>query len=86
MGASGTDMGVIYLGARNQDRILVKEDLRQQGESKRAVEALREQEWRVLTVWECALRGPGRPHLKKILRRVESFLEGTRKTLDLTGS
>jgi DNA mismatch endonuclease (patch repair protein) len=53
---------------------------------KRAVEALREQEWRVLTVWECALRGSGRPHLQKILGRVESFLEGSRKTLDLTGS
>lgn len=51
----------------------------------RTVKLLREQEWRVLTVWECALRGSRRPDLREVLRQIESFLNGNRKMLDLAG-
>jgi DNA mismatch endonuclease (patch repair protein) len=30
--------------------------------------------WRVLTVWECAMRGPGRMHVNELLDRCEVFI------------
>lgn len=35
---------------------------------------LKDQGWRVLTIWECALRGPARECLDYVLRRCESFV------------
>ena len=39
-----------------------------------AVASLKDQGWRVLTVWECALKGPGRYSLDDVLRRCEDFV------------
>lgn len=39
----------------------------------RSFASLRDQEWRVLTVWECALRGPWRCSLDDVLKRCEDF-------------
>ena len=39
-----------------------------------SVAALRSQGWRVLTVWECALRGPGRLNLDNLLTACATFL------------
>ena len=41
-----------------------------------ALEALREGGWRVLIVWECALRGPARLPVEKVLGRCEDFARG----------
>ena len=46
-----------------------------------AVARLREQEWRVLTVWECALRGPMRCSLDNVLQRCEVFVLDTSQVL-----
>ena len=43
---------------------------------------LRGQGWRVLTVWECALRGPRRSPLDNLLHRCEDFLRDTSKGVD----
>jgi DNA mismatch endonuclease (patch repair protein) len=44
----------------------------------RAVEALRGAGWRVIVVWECALRGPMRKQFEAICLRIRRFLS-TRK-------
>lgn len=53
---------------------------------KKAVEALRHEGWRVLIIWECALKGRGRLETETLLERAESFLMGTRTTLELKGT
>jgi DNA mismatch endonuclease (patch repair protein) len=49
--------------ARNQER------------DREAVAALRAAGWRVLVVWECALRGPARRPLDDVIGRCEEFLK-----------
>ena len=39
-----------------------------------AVSLLKDHRWRVLTIWECALKGPGRYPLGDVLQRCEDFL------------
>ena len=39
-----------------------------------ALSRLRNQGWRVLTVWECALKGPKRRFLDHVLQRCENFI------------
>ena len=46
-----------------------------------AVNALREKGWRVLVVWECALRGPGRWTVKDVVDRCEDFVRGPAQTV-----
>jgi DNA mismatch endonuclease (patch repair protein) len=46
----------------------------------------RSERWRVLTVWECALRGRGHLEMNKILSRIESFLTGNRIVLEVKGT
>jgi len=41
--------------------------------------------WRVLTVWECALKGPGRRIQEDLLRRLARWLDSTVKTDQVTG-
>ena len=43
-----------------------------------AVSALRDEGWRVLVVWECALRGPARRSTEEVLGYCEDFIEGRR--------
>ena len=39
-----------------------------------ALSSLEMRDWRVLTVWECALKGPGRLQLDYVLNRCEEFI------------
>lgn len=39
-----------------------------------AISLLKDQGWRVFTIWECALKGPGRYPLNEILQRCEAFI------------
>ena len=41
--------------------------------------------WRVMIIWECALRGLGRIPLGKIIARADKFLTGRRKFLEIRG-
>lgn len=49
------------------------------------VARLRSEGWRVLTVWECALRGRGQLNVNRVVRITESFLNGTRGVLEVKG-
>ncbi len=48
--------------------------------------ALHESGWRVLVVWECALRGPGRRSVRDVLSRCESFVKDRNEALAELGS
>lgn len=53
---------------------------------RQAVEALIKRNWRVLTVWECALRGPGRLRFEKVLDRAEAFIRRQKRIrLEIAG-
>ena len=43
---------------------------------------LKNQEWRVLTVWECALKGTGRVPLAELLDRCEAFIRNGTSGID----
>ncbi|MBX3602816.1 MAG: DNA mismatch endonuclease Vsr [Rubrivivax sp.] len=54
---------------------------------RRAIAALHADGWRVLVVWECALRGPGRTIKDDALSAVASGIRsGTRSLLEFKGS
>ena len=42
-----------------------------------ALNSLKESEWRVLTIWECALKGPNKYSLEDVLRHCENFVLNT---------
>lgn len=49
-----------------------------------AIAALQANGWRVLIIWECALRGPGRTDAKTVLDRAAAFiLESRRQFLEV---
>jgi DNA mismatch endonuclease (patch repair protein) len=50
---------------------------------RRAFAALRAADWRVCTVWECALRGPKRADLDTVADRVAGWLRSRQQTLSL---
>jgi DNA mismatch endonuclease (patch repair protein) len=47
--------------------------------------ALRQDRWRVLTVWECALRGPARRPLADVIEDARAFILGDAPVLELEG-
>jgi len=52
---------------------------------RRAVRALRALGWRVLTIWECSLRGRRRLGFDAVIGKAERFLVGRRGTAEITG-
>lgn len=42
----------------------------------RILKAIEDIGWRVLTVWECAMRGPGRLPADDLINRVEAWIHG----------
>jgi DNA mismatch endonuclease, patch repair protein len=52
---------------------------------RKTVAALQQDGWRVLTIWECALRGRQQRSLNEVLRKAESFLRGKRNLLQVMG-
>ncbi len=51
----------------------------------KVVVALKEQGWRVLTVWECALRGPRRLDPERLIHKVVRWLKSTSRAASLEG-
>ena len=45
----------------------------------RTAEALLDHGWRIFTVWECSLKGPGRQPLPAIIDRCAAFIRGKRQ-------
>ena len=50
-----------------------------------ALSCLADQEWRVLTVWECALRGGGRYPVGDVMRRCHDFLLDPARHVEVVG-
>jgi DNA mismatch endonuclease (patch repair protein) len=51
-----------------------------------AASAARDQEWRVLTIWECAMRGRGRLPVEDVLAATKHWLQTDMGTADITGA
>jgi DNA mismatch endonuclease (patch repair protein) len=51
----------------------------------RVLTALRAAGWRVLTIWECALRGPGKQQISVVARRGRTFILGHEAELEMAG-
>ncbi len=53
---------------------------------KRSCSALTDAGWRILTVWECSLKGPGRLTGESIARQCERFISGRQQELEISGN
>jgi DNA mismatch endonuclease (patch repair protein) len=53
---------------------------------RQAFAALTAEGWRVLVVWECALRGPAHQPTGKVLEKCERFLRSDTATLEIVGA
>jgi DNA mismatch endonuclease (patch repair protein) len=42
-------------------------------------------DWRVLTIWECALKGPGRQSLAQVISQTARWLDGKKPVHEITG-
>lgn len=51
----------------------------------RTAQSLRDAGWRLLTVWECSLRGPARLPLDAVLARCSGFIRGNAPVDEVTG-
>ena len=49
------------------------------------LEKLLDRGWRVMIIWECALKGSGKISFEKIISSAAKFLTGTRKSLEIRG-
>ena len=50
------------------------------------MEALKRAGWRVLTIWECALKGKSRLHLEDVVEKAASWLASGKKNHVIEGS
>lgn len=50
-----------------------------------AVEKLTHEQWRVLTIWECAIRGPARREVSQVVAEARAFISGEDHSLELQG-
>ncbi len=41
--------------------------------------------WRRLTVWECAMRGVSEKAIERLMQRIEKWLKGPRRSLEIRG-
>lgn len=56
-----------------------------QSRDAKALQDLLASGWRVLTVWECCLKGPGRMPLDSMIDDCFAFIVGTQQTADISG-
>lgn len=59
--------------------------LRNQRNDQRATVALRAQNWRVLTIWECSIKGRERIDPAFFMNRIQNWLFSKRKTGEIRG-
>jgi DNA mismatch endonuclease (patch repair protein) len=52
---------------------------------KQVLDMLKHDGWRVLIIWECALRGTRRLNLEKVLNKAQSFLSRDRNMAQVRG-
>lgn len=51
-----------------------------------AAAKLKEESWRVLTVWECSLKGTRRCPLERVLKESAAFIRGRRMSKEIAGA
>ena len=51
----------------------------------RAHAALQQLGWRILTVWECSLKGPGRRPVEDVVEQCQTFIQGRTLQLAIEG-
>ena len=51
----------------------------------RTAKALRLAGWRVLTIWECSLKGPGRRPVPQVMEYCAAFIRGEAREAELAG-
>lgn len=59
--------------------------LKNQENDKKNIKALKRLGWRVLTVWECSLKGKSKLSPEKLVQQVEDWLNSQKKHLELKG-
>ena len=59
--------------------------LNNQKRDARSLEALKDLNWRVLTIWECSLKGPGRLPADRVLDICAEFLTGSKTEQQISG-
>lgn len=52
----------------------------------RNLAALHDEGWRVLTIWECALRGPGMVKTSLVVNRTAAWLRSKSRKLEISGT
>jgi DNA mismatch endonuclease (patch repair protein) len=52
---------------------------------RKAIDSLRSAGWRILVVWECALRGSLRTDGEELLAQAEDFVRGTKQVQEIAG-
>lgn len=50
------------------------------------LDALQVSDWRVLTIWECALKGRGRIPLDEIVNQTAGWLKSDKASMEITGN
>ncbi len=51
----------------------------------RNIERLKQQDWRVLVIWECAVKGKQRLPFEDVIHRTSEWLRGNANWLEITG-
>lgn len=59
---------------------------RNQARDAEVAQALRDAGWRRLTVWECAMRGPGRLSFASLIDAIANWLTGSSPELEIRGT
>ncbi|HLR77420.1 MAG TPA: DNA mismatch endonuclease Vsr [Burkholderiaceae bacterium] len=59
---------------------------RNQNNDKKALVGLHAAGWRVATIWECALKGPGKLNISEILDTLENWLASSDTDMEIRGN
>ncbi len=62
-----------------------KKITRNQEKDSETLSGLQNDGWRILTLWECALKGRTRKPLEKVIENVSSWLESSSKSREIKG-
>jgi DNA mismatch endonuclease (patch repair protein) len=59
---------------------------RNQDRDRSTAESLQAAGWRLLTIWECSMKGPARRSERDVVTRCKTFLKGRQARAEITGA
>jgi DNA mismatch endonuclease, patch repair protein len=59
--------------------------LKNRENDKKVYNALKKSEWRIATIWECAIKGKNRTDPENLIHNVSSWLESNRRSREIKG-